>query len=403
MAVISMFYGIIISMFYFNNRRHKRPHIHAKYQNHEAVIAIPEGEILEGSLPSNKMKLVQAWIEIHGDREKGTGKILTELKTPANLFSYPKFLQEVPMPRIPRIFVKGPNVAYHVISRTALDGFVLGPQEKDYLLSLFRWLSSVFFVEVFGFCIMGNHFHLLCRMLPHENFSDDEVLSRVKRYYGEEHEIKDLSPEKILYWRKRLEDLSRYVQEIKQRFSRWFNKRKGRKGYFWGDRFKSVIIETGEALLNCLAYIDLNPVRAGLVERPEEYRWCSLAYHIGTGNKGRFLSTDLGVAAFTNKGYRERIGLYREYVYEKGGISDGSVGAIPEEVLEEEREKGYRLTRKEVFRYRVRYFTEGLIIGSREFVRETTEKVRELLKLKRERRPRKVGLVEGLYSFRAVP
>ena len=204
------------------------------------------------------------------------------------------------MPRIPRIFVKGPEAAYHVISRTALDGFVLGPQEKDYLLSLIRWLSSVFFVEVFGFCIMGNHFHLLCRMLPHENFSDDEVLSRVKRYYGEEHEIKDLSPEKLLYWRKRLGDLSRYVQEIKQRFSRWYNKRKGRKGYFWGDRFKSVIIETGEALLNCLAYIDLNPVRAGLVERPEEYRWCSLAYHLGAGNKGGFLSTDLGVAAFTN-------------------------------------------------------------------------------------------------------
>jgi hypothetical protein len=61
-----------------------------------------------------------------------------------------------------------------------------------------------------------------------------------------------------------------------------------------------------------------------------------------------------------------------------------------------------RLTRKEVFRYRVRYFTEGLIIGSRNFVRETAEKVRELLKLKRERRPRKVGPVEGLYSFRAV-
>ena len=148
--------------------------------------------------------------------------------------------------------------------------------------------------------------------------------------------------------------------------------------------------------------IDLNPVRAGLVERPEEYRWCSLAYHLGAGNKGEFLSTDLGVAAYTNKGYRERIALYREYVYEKGGITDGSVGAIPEEVLEEEREKGYRLTRKEVFRYRVRYFTEGLIIGSRNFVRETAEKVRELLKLKRERRPRKVGPVEGLYSFRAV-
>jgi len=320
---------------------------------------------------------------------------------------YPALILHIPplevlMPRIPRILVKGPNVAYHVVSRTALDGFVLGPQEKDHLLSLIRWLSSVFFVEVYGFCIMGNHFHLLCRMLSHEDFSDEEVLRRVKRYYGDRRKIENLPSEKIFYWRNRLSDLSRYVQEIKQRFSRWFNKRKGRKGYFWADRFKSVIIETGEALLNCLAYIDLNPVRAGLVRRPEDYRWCSLAYHLGTGNKGGFLSTDLGVADFTNKGYRERIGLYREYIYEKGGLAEKSVGTIPQEVFFEERKKSYRLSRKEVFRRRVRYFTEGLIIGSREFVRETTEKIREILKLKRKRRPRKIGLLEGLYSFRAV-
>ncbi len=306
------------------------------------------------------------------------------------------------MPRIPRLVVKGPNVAYHVVSRTALDGFVLGPEEKDHLLSLIRWLSSVFFVEVFGFCIMGNHFHLLCRMLSPEDFSDEEVLRRVKRYYGDRREIESLPPEKIFYWRERLADLSRYVQEIKQRFSRWFNKRYNRKGYFWGDRFKSVIIETGEALLNCLAYIDLNPVRADLVKRPEDYRWCSLAYHLGTGNRDNFLSTDLGVAAFTNKSYRERIALYRAYVYEKGGLIDGSVGVIPQEVLTKERKKGYRLTRRDVFRYRIRYFTEGLIVGSRNFVRETAEKIREVLGLKRERRPRKVGLVKGLYSFRAV-
>ncbi len=254
------------------------------------------------------------------------------------------------MPRIPRILIKGPNVAYHVVSRTALDGFVLGPEEKDHLLSLIRWLSSVFFVEVFGFCIMGNHFHLLCRMLSPEDFSDEEVTRRVKRYYGDNYGdrrgIGNLPPEKIFYWRNRLSELSRYVQEIKQRFSRWFNKRHQRKGYFWGDRFKSVIIERGEALLNCLAYIDLNPVRAGLVERPEDYRWCSLAYHIGTKNKDEFLSTDLGVAAFTNKGYWERIKIYREYVYKKGGLTDDSAGAIPQEVLEEERKKGYQLTKK---------------------------------------------------------
>jgi hypothetical protein len=67
MPVISMFYGIIVSMYFLDNRRHKRPHIHVTYQNDEAVIGIPEGELLEGGLPPGRMRLVQAWIEIHGD------------------------------------------------------------------------------------------------------------------------------------------------------------------------------------------------------------------------------------------------------------------------------------------------------------------------------------------------
>lgn len=65
MAIISMFYGIIISMYYLDTRKHHTPHIHVKYQEQEAVIDIPDGNLLEGSIPSNKMKLVLAWIEIH--------------------------------------------------------------------------------------------------------------------------------------------------------------------------------------------------------------------------------------------------------------------------------------------------------------------------------------------------
>ncbi len=67
MPVISMFYGIIVSMYFVDNRRHKRPHIHVKYQEHEMVLGIPEGEILEGSMPGNRLKLVLAWAEIHRD------------------------------------------------------------------------------------------------------------------------------------------------------------------------------------------------------------------------------------------------------------------------------------------------------------------------------------------------
>lgn len=67
MPVISMFYGVIVMMYYFDNKRHKKPHIHVKYQGQEAVIEIPDGKILEGKISSNKFKLIQAWIEIHQD------------------------------------------------------------------------------------------------------------------------------------------------------------------------------------------------------------------------------------------------------------------------------------------------------------------------------------------------
>ena len=60
-----MFYGIIVSMYYFNNRQHKLPHIHVKYQDQEAIFSIPDGELIGGELRSNKSKLVEAWIEIH--------------------------------------------------------------------------------------------------------------------------------------------------------------------------------------------------------------------------------------------------------------------------------------------------------------------------------------------------
>ena len=67
MAIISMFYGIIISMYYFDNKKHKLPHIHVKYQGEQAVFTLPEGKILEGTMKRSKRKLVEAWIEIHKD------------------------------------------------------------------------------------------------------------------------------------------------------------------------------------------------------------------------------------------------------------------------------------------------------------------------------------------------
>lgn len=67
MPVISMFYGLIVCMYYLDNKQHNWPHIHVKFQNEEAVFRIPDGKILGGSIPTGKVKLVEAWIELHQD------------------------------------------------------------------------------------------------------------------------------------------------------------------------------------------------------------------------------------------------------------------------------------------------------------------------------------------------
>jgi hypothetical protein len=67
MPAISMFYGIIVYMYFIDNKQHKLPHIHVKYQNDEVIVAIPDGDILDGNIPKPQMKLLQAWIELHKD------------------------------------------------------------------------------------------------------------------------------------------------------------------------------------------------------------------------------------------------------------------------------------------------------------------------------------------------
>ena len=78
MPVISMFYGIIIRMFYFDTARHKVPHIHVQYADQEAVIALPEGNVLEGEIKTAKMKLIQAWLEIHREELMADWRLAVE-------------------------------------------------------------------------------------------------------------------------------------------------------------------------------------------------------------------------------------------------------------------------------------------------------------------------------------
>jgi hypothetical protein len=167
------------------------------------------------------------------------------------------------MPRTSRLLIPDQATVYHVMSRTALEGLPLGDAEKDYLTTLIKQLSRLYFTEIVGFCCMGNHFHLLVRMLPEDNFSDAELQQRHELFFGEE---KRFSEGHIPFYRLKYASLSELIKELKQSFSRWYNRRTGRRGFFWSERFKSVIVENGETLINCLAYIDLNPVRAGMAK-----------------------------------------------------------------------------------------------------------------------------------------
>jgi len=273
------------------------------------------------------------------------------------------------MPRKPRLVVTGEPAVYHVMSRTALDGYVLGDAEKDHLLQLIQHYSAVYFAEVLSFCIMGNHFHLVVRMHPGEGYTDTEVRRRYSIYYQDDDRREEPLSGQITMFRHKWEQLSEFIKEIKQTFSRYYNKRHKRRGFFWSDRFKSVLVENGDTLINCLAYVDLNPIRAGLVERPDDYRWSSLGYHQQTGNKGNFLSLDFGLFGAERLSSEQRLTKYRQFVYEVGEIKRHKGKSIDRLVAEKEAGKKYSATVGSRFLSRTRHFTDSGIIGSREFVR----------------------------------
>ena len=303
------------------------------------------------------------------------------------------------MARIPRIVIKDEATVYHVISRTALAGFPFDDIEKDFFVDLVKKLSKVYFAEILGFCFMGNHFHLLARMFPKRHFSNEEVKERLSRYYGESRKI---LPGQIPTFREKFSSLSEFIKEIKQTFSRFYNKRHGRRGFLWGERFKSVIVEKGDSLINCLAYIDLNPVRAGIVERPEQYRWNSIGYHVQRKNKDKFLSLDFGLRDQQRTTEKQRLRKYREFVYESGALERGKGAKINQKIVETERERGYEIGQVERFKYRSRYFTDSGIIGTKEYVRKNFQRFKDIFQSKNEKVPKPIRGLEGIYSLKRL-
>ena len=181
------------------------------------------------------------------------------------------------------------------------------------------------------------------------------------------------NPDKREHWRKqliaRMGDVSQYMKELKQRFSIWYNKTHDRYGTLWAERFKSVLVENQiGALIMVAAYIDLNPVRAGMVEDPKDYRFCGYSESLA---KGSFARTGL-YRLFEVSGYSKDKALdeYRKLLYGIGYKGKYSGGPVLEqhEIRDVMKQEG-KLSKSEMLRHRVRYFSDGAILGSRVFVK----------------------------------
>jgi REP element-mobilizing transposase RayT len=285
------------------------------------------------------------------------------------------------------------------MSRTALDGFPFGDAEKEYLVSLINRLRKVYYTEMLFFYCMGNHFHLLTRMLPEADFADKEIKKRYEICYGKD---RDFAEGQIPFFRTKWSSLSEFVKEIKIGLSRYYNRRHNQRGFLWGGRFKSVIVENGQALINCLAYIDLNPVRAGIVEKPEEYRWNSIGYHVQTNNKDNFLSLDFGLKEFNVLDADERLRLYRKFLYEKGPNTAEKGSQIAKKTVEKKRSKDFKTNQVDRFMYRTRYSSDSGIIGKKEFVAQNYQRFKHHFQSKTDKIPKLISGLDGVYSLKRL-
>ncbi len=287
-----------------------------------------------------------------------------------------------------RLKVRGAVACYHCMTRTVNGERLFGDREKEVLRKMIWQVADFCGVEVLTYCILSNHFHVLIRVDDGLEVTDRELLRRYKLLYPKPTPYQEASIKAIeadlaaggeaavavrQRLRARMGDVSEFMKTVKQRFSIWFNKSHQRYGTLWADRFKSVLVEgRGNPLQTMAAYIDLNPVRAGLVEDPKDYRFCGYAEAVA-GMLGAQLGVSRIWADFCG-GLPQKtrcaaaLKAHRELIFGKGSVPSTGSSISRKEALKVLEGAGATLPKATVLRCRVRYFTDGAILGSQEFV-----------------------------------
>jgi len=296
--------------------------------------------------------------------------------------------------RIRRLKVIGGGAVYHCMSRAVGGEHLFGDREKE----VFRkqmWHVALFCgVDVLTYCVMSNHFHILVRVREAECVSDEELVRRYGLLYhrekGQTEALRGIlkqdgknAEEMRLKLLARMSDVSAFMKELKQRFSIWYNRSHKRYGTLWAERFKSVLVEDkANSLRTVAAYIDLNPVRADLVVDPKDYRFCGYAEALA-GAKG----AESGICSINESSCIDSaLEHYRMTLFGIGAVvSHASRKTMSDERVRSVIAKGGKLPLATILRCRVRYMTDGAVLGSEEFVSAYFEKQRESFGIRRKK------------------
>jgi REP element-mobilizing transposase RayT len=193
---------------------------------------------------------------------------------------------------------------YHITSRCVRRAFLCGvdhysgqdyEHRRQWVVDRIRLLSSLFAIDVCAYAVMSNHYHLVLKLCPEEldDLPDDQIMDRwcalfkgpllVQSYRSGESLSSDersTVSDIVNVWRGKLASISWFMRCLNQPIARQANLEDKCTGKFWESRFTSQALKTEEALLSCMAYVDLNPVRAGMAESPETSEYTSIQERI---------------------------------------------------------------------------------------------------------------------------
>ena len=276
---------------------------------------------------------------------------------------------------------------YHIVSRTAFQLFKFTEKDRSVFVNMMGRVAEFSGVEVLNYCMMSNHFHILLHVPEPVELTEKVLVGRYAALYGRdeakvlrEHwkalrttkELDRLGREQEML-KRRMGDMSQFMKTLKQRYSMWYrHEHASFTGTLWEGRFKSVILQGSPATLSAVsAYIDLNPVRAKMVDDPSKYRYSGYGAAMAGGASAmrgiaRVFKSDATAKDFVEMAEK----YYRTILYQTGGDA-----MTPEKVEEVLRRNG-KFSLPQLVRLKVRYFISGLCLGDAEFVESVFAKNR---------------------------